>query len=559
MGEDYRMTAFPTRLSVVVTGVVVSFAAWGLLATIGIALRAGLQTIAWGVFPAVTTGVAASLWEWRRVAPPVRPEPAWTAPTPMARAATLAAAAGMAALPFTDHALAAAWWVAVGLMAAILYLRENNASALPAADETCRWDTALLGLAAVIAIAVTILSNRPQWEDFHYLFMVEHARHNPARPIYDLFTSYAGRGEVYAWHPREVLVAGLSRLTGISVLVWYYYVLPILHAVMTVTVIYLSARYFAARDAAWVTVVCVVSLVAWGEVHQTFGNFSFARMFHGQAVVASWAAPAAFLFGLRFGRERSLASFMLAAAAVLCAYAQWHTGAVVAPLAVLVGALAAWPSRGKVDAPLLAMGLAALLFGAFVAAAHQFPAYWNLQRFVPAADGLTKVFPPDFRSMVALAMVVLTGVMLPGTASRLATRAAFFGLILVLDPYGMQLLSSAISSLSFRVLWGFPFALFLGLGVVAAARLEMLRWRVPVVTGTVLVAFLASGQWITAATNRNAFGDAGFKIFPELLQWQQRDEDRLPSTVGMEPGLQQWFRGFSNRMTKLEPALAPVP
>ena len=535
------MTGLERGISAGVTGALVFFAVWGLIAVAAIASHAGLAAVTPGLFAALAAGTAACAWEWRRAQPSPPREASWAAPSPPVLAAGLLAAGLTGLLPFIGPWQRLAWGTITLLVAAVIVRREGGESAVSSPSCPSRFDGFFLAVAVLVAISVTVLSNRPQPEDYRYLWMLVRQLHHPDWPILDLFTVTPGRQEVYVWHPREVLLAALQRQTGVSILTWYYYVLPILHAALTTAVLYLCAQWFTEEDAAKVTALCVLLLVAWGEAHTTFGNFSFARMFHGQAAQASWAAPAAFLFGLRFGRERSLGRFLLLTAAVLSAFVQWHTGAVVGPLAAVTGALAAWPCRGRAQAPLLALGLLVAFAVAFQIVGRLAPAYHILNDGGESAvKGLAEVFPPDFRSGLAMTTAALAGLALHGEASRLATRAFFFGLVFCINPYVRETLSHAVTSLSFRLLWAFPFVLFLGLGLAAAARLEMRRWRMPVVSAAALALFLMSGLWITAADNANAFGDYGYKILPHLREWVDSGADTPPSLAGTPIHVPGW-------------------
>ena len=511
----------PAMVSAFVAGIVVFFAVWSALSLSAVAIHAGVTVAGYAMMPALVAGGMAGIAEYRYR--PSGMQVRWMAPSRIGIGGALL----LALLPVAGSWLMPMWAMAVGLLLAVSIRGERTFTvAAYGVEEHSRWDGPILIAAAIAAIALTLLSNRPQVEDYRYLWSIVRLLHHPDQPMFDLMTIYPGRQEIYAWHPREILVAVLQRQTGISLLALYYYVLPVLHAAMTVAVLYVSARQFGSRDAAPVTAVCILVLTAWGQTHASPGNFSFARMFHGQAVLASWAGPVAFWYGVRFGHTPTLRHGGLVLAAILCAFGQWHSGAVVGPVAALTGILAAWRSEKPWFTPVLVAGLPLLIGGGFVAAALLFPsAHLLLPVRETAAEALGEVFPADIRSIVALMTIGGAGLFLSGAASRLAMRALLFGLVLVLNPWGMELLSRIITSLSFRVLWAFPFALFVGLGVVGAIRLEVQHWRLPILSLGVAAVFLLSGTWITAVTNGNSFGDTGYKVFPDLREWVERGDE----------------------------------
>ena len=525
------------------SGIVVFFAAWTLWSILGVALHQGIKTVELGLLPCLLIGLAAAFGQIRHGTEDQNPQQDWAAISKPSLGLGLIATLLFACFPFAGSALHLLWIVALLPISALIILRFNPQTILYPAPQTNPWDGKILIIAACAAITITVLSNRPQPEDYRYLWMIVRLLHHPDLPIFDLVTVKSGPQEIFAWHPREILFAALQRHTGLSLLDLYYEITPPIHAVIMVGILFLSARQFVDQDAGIVVLICIAILTAWGQAHATFGNFSFARMFHGQAVLASWAGPAAYLFGLQFGRKRTGGPFILLVASVICAFGQWHTGAVIGPLAALIGTLSAWPNRTKLQAPILALICLGLL-GAFIWSASQIaPSHIKLWELTEqASESFAKVFPADLRSVIALALVALTGIIVKGQASRLASRTLFFGLVFAVNPFGMETLSRIIPSLSFRVLWAFPVVLFMGISIVTLARLESKRWHWPLLTTGILVLFLCNGRWITSSENGNDFGNAGYKIYPKLREWIESDVDTPPSLVGSPFYVPTWPR-----------------
>ena len=531
-----------TRLvSAAMQGWIAGFAAWAVWTTAGIFLRAPLASVAAGLPLCLLAGVVTGWRDYRQPIPQPAIGPGWAAPGNGALLATLLAAGAIASLPFAGAALLQpCWGIAAAAMLAVVVMRENKGTA-PIGPEAEERDggplkIALLATAMVLALGVTILSNRSDADDYRYLWMAVHPAHHPDVPILHLFQprfeiNPGATIHVYTLHPYEILAASIAFFTGWPAEWSYYYVLPPLNAILTVTELYLGARLFLGRDAAWAVPLAVLLLVAWGQTHRDIGNFAFVRLFQGKALLVSWALPAVFRFAVRAGRERTPVAALPLVAAMLAAFGTTHVGIALAPLAAAIGLFAGWPSGGALVTLCLSGGAAALLWGAAI----------QLPRIVPLPEthtqtevytALSLVFPADIRSMLILGSSALASLVLPPPARRLAARALAMALIMAINPFVMALLSHIVPSLKWRALWPFPFTLFASVCLVAAARAEMARWRLPLFTGLALVLFLTSGNWTIAEANGNHFGDLGLKADDTLKSWLSGNTDeRIPREV----------------------------
>jgi hypothetical protein len=102
----------------------------------------------------------------------------------------------------------------------------------------------------------------------------------------------------------EILVALLSSVSGLSVKVLYYLVLPPLWAVLATLANWLVVRCFLRpREAIWGTALFILVLVFWGDGRQSFGNFGFVRLYQGKAIYLMVALPLIVHAALRY-RQR---------------------------------------------------------------------------------------------------------------------------------------------------------------------------------------------------------------------------------------------------------------
>lgn len=506
-------------------GWIAFFGAWAALAMICTALGLGLAVTTPLVGMALLAGIVAG-WSQSREAPAKPAEARPVAPSRAVLGLTIAAALLMAALPFAGREYSWIWAAALlPLLSAVLL--DAPAGAAPEMEEPdFRWAPACLVAAAILALVMVIFSNRPSLDDDRYLWMALHLVRHPDDPIFDLLTIAPGREEIYAWHPHEILLAALSRLTGIGVPYHYDYTLPVIGALLIVSEFHLCARLFVGRLAALTTLLCVVLLVVWGDTHQAPGNFALVRLFDGKSMLASWAVPAVIRHGVLFARGRSARSGSMLAAAVLSGIAQSHAALAIAPLAALTGLFAGWPSRSRLAGPLAVLALA-LLGYTVLEAGHQILPFILTRKPASPADVFPMMFPPGYRSALALASVALAGILLAPGPARMARRAAFVGLALTFNPFVMSFLSVAIWSLSWRVLWAFPVVLFTGIVLTAGAAREIGAWRMPALSAATLAAFLIIGLWTISPRNGNNFGDPGLKIDQTQRDWLDSGSDVL--------------------------------
>lgn len=428
-------------------------------------------------------------------------------------AAVAVAAAALAVAPAAGAWLAAAWLVALAalLVLAWRWRRQGPGPDGPAGPERPRADGLALALCVLAAVAVTLLSNRPDPDDLTYLRLAMMLNGDWQAPIHALsFPAWAVN--IHRWIPYSALVAALAHPPA-SVLAVYYLILPACQAVMVVAVAYLCARAVIGGAAGLTVLVAVLMLVAWGEAHRVPGNFAFVRLFHGKAAMASWALPLVFLSGVRLARRLSSWNAVILAVAAGAATCLSHSALVLAPVSAGLGVLAGWPRPwGRAGVFGLAGVLAAVMLGIAVAQVAA-PALIR-PRVVDAAISLSKVFPWGFRSAWALAAVAVAGVVLAGSGGVLVRRLALMIPLVVINPWLMAALARLTESLSWRIAWTVPFPVLAAAAVVAIGRRERCAGRPPVLAVVVLVSFLGAGAWTVSGATGNRFGTMGLLMDP---------------------------------------------
>lgn len=494
-------------------GVALFLALW-MMAESAVAALGGSLAHLLPVLPlAVALAVAGAVGEARSGGFPVAEGPVLRRPAPGAGETTLAAAAvlALAACLLAGPWLAAAWLAAVLAVAGLAWSWRCPTDDGVAIPERPRRDAVLLALCVAVALAVTLLSNRPDGDDAAYLRVAMTLNATPDGAIAVLSLPKAAATDVHRWNPYAALAALLAWAPD-SMLPVYYLWLPAVQAVMVVLVAYLCARAFVGGDAGLVTAVFMLMLLAWGEAHRAPGNFAFVRLFQGKAALASWGLPLVFLSAIRLARQVSRWNAVVLAAALGGAVCLSHAGVTLAPVAAALGVLAGWPRRWGRRGVAALVALPAVLVLA-VAAAHWLAPAFLRPRAVVAALALGKVFPWGFHAAWALAAPVVAALALGGSGGTVARRLVPMVLVVV-NPWVLEALGSMTDSLSWRILWVLPFPVLAAVAVVAVGRRERGVARPPVLAASLLAAFLGAGQWIVSGATGNRFGEVGLIMDP---------------------------------------------
>jgi hypothetical protein len=313
----------------------------------------------------------------------------------------------------------------------------------------------------------------------------------------------------------EPLLATVSRLSGADPKELYYLVFPALFALLLVVADWAALREMGGGGGAALGAAAVVlALLAWGDGHQTFGNFAFVRLFQGKAVAVAVGVPAAVYYAARFCRAPGVRGWVLLALVQVAALGISGSAVVAVPATALL-LVAAWSAAGR--RPRLLWGLAAALpvaaFAAVVAA--QLPVAQRLAASASWADvaqlpgvsaaGLTAVLGSGPRSTFALFALLLAPLLAPPGRRAVWTAYVLALLLAVVNPLIPALAGRVLLRFGWRVFWAVPFPLFLGFCV---QRLSMLRFgsaRAPAACAFgLLFAFLpgrgtlspADGTWL---------------------------------------------------------------
>ena len=327
---------------------------------------------------------------------------------------------------------------------------------------------------AIAAAFVTLAAHRPAADDAFYLSIPATLLRFPQQPVLLHDTLYRLQDApillpFYRLANHEVLVAVVSRITGIDHLVVAYLVLPPLFAALCVFAwAFLLQRIVPAR---WALVLPVLfaCMLLLGEAPRTYGNFAFVRMHHGKAILATCMVPIIAGAALDFVRDGGWRAWLLLFAAQVAALGLAASALFVAPAAAALGLAGGW-TPGIVRSRRFLLGLlpaayllgAAWLVGTGTHGAHALAApapqpMPGVQRILVDAWGAWST-----RVLLVCLLAAWAFVRDPVRA-RYFSAGAFFLLLAALNPYTTPFVAavSVGAKTYWRLAWALPLPFFL--------------------------------------------------------------------------------------------------
>ncbi len=136
--------------------------------------------------------------------------------------------------------------------------------------------------------------------------------------------------------PYDLAKSCVTYITGIPILVSYYLIVPVFVSIFVVIVNYQLLKLLIGHD--WVIglMFFFVIMLAWGDVHRTYANFGFVRIFQGKAALVSVVIPAIFLYYLKFVETFNKKYILLLSASMVAGCGFTATGIVVCPLILTI-------------------------------------------------------------------------------------------------------------------------------------------------------------------------------------------------------------------------------
>lgn len=235
-------------------------------------------------------------------------------------------------------------WVVLFVPAAIWLYRTRPLSA----ENSCsRSVLAIVVLAAALAGAYTLFVLRPDADDFTFMH----------RPINQVWTQpFAIGGDtlnvpglpeesiLHSMNSYEPLVTLAARTVRARPLHVYHTVAPFVAAIIAVFIYFLCYRNIGLSEwlAAGSTIAALGFFLIDGNVHNSFGNMSFDRLWQGKCIVFTLLIPAATMLCYRFLGNGGRRDFALLAMLGIAGVGLSEVGVFTLPILVLAIAIGFW-------------------------------------------------------------------------------------------------------------------------------------------------------------------------------------------------------------------------
>ena len=418
------------------------------------------------------------------------------------------------------------WALALGL-GLVAWRRAADPGPEPAAVSPGRDSPLALLAVCAVAVAVTLASHRPDPDDSFYLNLVATALDRPGEALlgFDGMFGDAHRplfGTWYRLKSYEPLVATLVRVGGVAPEDLYYLAFPALFAALGVFVHWAALRALGGAFAALGAGVVVAVLVAWGDVHQAFGNFAFVRLFQGKAVTVLVSVPAAIWYATRFVQAPGLRRWILLALSQVAAVGISGSAIVAVPVAA-ASTLIGWGvgSRQVSRRGVLVAGLAAsVVVGLFALAIFLVMSRAGGLRLSVAdvaalpersEEALRTVLGSGPRGLLALLALLVAPRLAPTATRRALAGYALVVLLVTMNPLVAEYLRRVAVQLTWRTFWAVPFPLLIGLCGQRLAALSIApagrRVAATAAVAALVGAFAAApGQWSVSEANGTRLG-----------------------------------------------------
>lgn len=408
--------------------------------------------------------------------------------------------------------------------------REIPARAIAATEApTPSWIVLLLlSLAGLFLFAFYVPS--PNWEASFYLSMGTSSAEFPDRPL--LRTDWLHGepdlpplGFYYLASSQELLIATLSRFTGVVQADLFYEVFPRVALLMSIVAHWLALRQFGIRRRPAVLGLLLAVLVwtSWGGPMRALCSWAFSGAMTGKVMLVLLGVPAIYYAAARYREEGSSLSWAVFACAVISAVGFSSSGIVVGPLAAGCVVLSRW--KNDRDALLRsAWGFAPILYPALVGvavmmiqSAETSANSWQqvgsrvLQESHTAAEGFRLVLgwrgggPRPYLALFSLLAISVLPIE-RRTHQRCLQALVLAILLLVVNPFAPIALSQLAENMWWRAYWSVPFPLLIGLaGAMIVSIPKHVTWAAPiplVVFGSLCLSFaLAPQPWAVTRLN----------------------------------------------------------
>ena len=231
-----------------------------------------------------------------------------------------------------------------------------------------RGTSVALAVLCLVGVVFTLSAVRFDLDDAFYVNLAVAAADQPGAPLmaYDTLHGVAGMPlllPVYRAHSYELLVGAVASVLGTEPRPLVFVVFPAIAAVLLTLAQGRLCRALLPNRWIWALAVIVAILVCSGGAHRSYGDFAFARLQQGKAILVSVCVPLVVVYALEFMHAPSVWRWLRLCLIQCVAIGVSSTGLWLAPL--VAGVVLA--SRA-ISLPSLRRALTGLTASAYVVA-----------------------------------------------------------------------------------------------------------------------------------------------------------------------------------------------
>ncbi|MDJ0819859.1 MAG: DUF6077 domain-containing protein, partial [Desulfobacterales bacterium] len=316
-----------------------------------------------------------------------------------------------------------------------------------------------------------------------------------------------------------------------------------LAAILTILAFGELFRILAPKQWAFGVLATVVFLCANGEVHRTFGNFSFVRLHQGKGILVVIIVPLIIVYSQRFVSHPTVRNWLLLAGSQIAAVGMNATGLMIAPTVALLSVLTGILGMNAVTGvKRVVLSLAASAYVVGVGLYTKLPMmrfYVNLDRYPALKRAMSSVRQQDIsfwdrsiayvfgdgRFAIFCLIIILTAWFWCET--RLARRICLIFPIAVGLLFANPLIDDVVmkyitgKEVYWRVFWLLPLPVIAGIALLAPLtspklRLRSMRWRYGIFfLLLVLLLGVVSERSLFSKENYVRIGVPGLKVTAE--------------------------------------------